>query len=426
MEKLMELARGKCDQVEIFFSDSENNSVSMENGKLHDIASKFSSGLNIRVIKDGKIGFAYTRNLIDREEILQNAMNSLIGEVPAVFDFPLTKEIPQLSLVDENYGKITNTQMVRECERIRDLLKNQVNAELSIRATKYSSTTRIMNSAGTDISYRNTGYFSNASLIYPGGASGLSRYVSGKGFTDYNDEIITELISMYKQTEESVHPQSGHMKVLFMPGSQYTLLWRVWMAASAQSLYDGVSSLKGKTGEKVFSDILTIYDDPLNDSKPGAVPIDDEGIIKTKFNIIENGVFRNFYNSLKYAAKTGQKPTGHGSRGINSQPIPELSHLTIKHGVSTFAEMVASMDRGIILEHVLGAHSGNIANGDYSVGVCPAFYVENGQIIGRVKDTMIAGNIYDTLKNVIAVENADHIGTDAPSILCDNVSVAIK
>ena len=76
----------------------------------------------------------------------------------------------------------------------------------------------------------------------------------------------------------------------------------------------------------------------------------------------------------------------------------------------------------------MGAHSGNILNGDYSVGVSPALYIENGEIIGRVKDTMVAGNIYNTLKNVIAIgDTLNLVGNEmVPILLCDNVSVSAK
>ena len=90
--------------------------------------------------------------------------------------------------------------------------------------------------------------------------------------------------------------------------------------------------------------------------------------------------------------------------------------------------MIGSMDKGIILDGVMGAHSGNIPNGDYSVGVEPAFYVENGEIIGRVKDAMVAGNVYETLNNIVSIEDKVHEswGGRFPAILCDDVNVATK
>lgn len=73
-------------------------------------------------------------------------------------------------------------------------------------------------------------------------------------------------------------------------------------------------------------------------------------------------------------------------------------------------------------------HSGNIPNGDYSVGVCPALYVEGGEIVGRVRDAMVAGNAWQTLQDVVAVGDTVQPtwGGRAPPILCDGVSVAVR
>jgi hypothetical protein len=43
----------------------------------------------------------------------------------------------------------------------------------------------------------------------------------------------------------------------------------------------------------------------------------------------------------------------------------------------------------------MGAHSGNILNGDFSIGLSPGLYVERGEILGQVKNVMVAGNIFD-------------------------------
>jgi PmbA protein len=86
------------------------------------------------------------------------------------------------------------------------------------------------------------------------------------------------------------------------------------------------------------------------------------------------------------------------------------------------------MDRGIIVGGVLGAHSGNIPNGDFSIGLSPGLYVENGVIRGRVNEAMIAGNIYDLLKEIVAIEDTVYptFSGTYPSILFDNVRVATR
>jgi len=86
------------------------------------------------------------------------------------------------------------------------------------------------------------------------------------------------------------------------------------------------------------------------------------------------------------------------------------------------------MDKGIVVAGALGAHSGNIQNGDFSIGLSPGLYVDNGEIVGHVKDAMIAGNIYNAMKNVIDIEDTCYpvsAGT-FPAIIFDNISVATR
>jgi len=97
--------------------------------------------------------------------------------------------------------------------------------------------------------------------------------------------------------------------------------------------------------------------------------------------------------------------------------------------------MIVSMDKGIIVASDLGGHSGNIPAGDFSVGLSPGLYVQDGEITGHVKDAMVTGNIYDTLNKVSDLENKTHyVGAPlggmgvwrCPAILVDDGRVATK
>jgi PmbA protein len=78
---------------------------------------------------------------------------------------------------------------------------------------------------------------------------------------------------------------------------------------------------------------------------------------------------------------------------------------------------------------LMGADQGNILNGDFSGNVLLGYRIENGQVTGRVKDTMIHANVYDLLKEIVAVGNdARWIGGSVrvPSICCPKVSISSK
>ncbi|MEO0076360.1 MAG: TldD/PmbA family protein [candidate division WOR-3 bacterium] len=434
MEKLLAMAKKVCDQVEIYNLDSKQNVVSFENAKLHEIETKFQSGISIRIIKDGILGFAYTRNLINREELLQNALNSLKGGVLAEYEFPLTKDLPKLNTYDPTIENVNNTQMVEECSRVCEALK-KTNGEIFATAYTYVETIRIINDKGTDVSNKTSHFGIYASISYPGTAAGIGRIYADKRFNKMPENLINEIIEFYTLSSKEVKADSGRMKVIFMPNVVYALNWRISSGTSGKSVYDKISPVANKINEKIFSEKVTIYDDPLDDKYPGARPFDDEGVATNKTYIIENGVLKTFFCDLNYAQKLKMKPTGHGYRTaqwesdtITIKPSPALLYLRYQTGNKSIKDLIKSIDRGIIIEGALGAHSGNIPNGDLSIGANPAIYVENGEILGQVKDVMVAGNIYEILKNVIDVSDTYYYsyGGLMPAILLDNVSVATK
>jgi len=241
---------------------------------------------------------------------------------------------------------------------------------------------------------------------------------------------MMKMIDLYTKGLKEVSVAPSTLQVIFSPDVLYSLLWRLESGANAQSIYEKTSPIKDKKGERIFSDKLTIIDDPHLDKYPYARGFDDEGVPTQKFTVIENGVLKNFYNNLEYAAKLDIEPTGHGYKNamwggetVSLAPTPTLGHLTIAPGEDSFNEMIKKIKRGVLIGGALGAHSGNIPNGDFSIGINPGFYIENGEIIGRVKDGMIAGNIYDIMKRVSSVESEVHIaqGGIFPAITFDDV-----
>jgi len=428
MEKLLEMARKLSDQAEVFCEEGHSNAVSFENSKLHDIESDITASYTLRIIKNGKLGFAYTRNLDDIEEFISHAIHSLKGEVSAEYQLPSFKKLPEINTYDGSIDKINSNVLVEESKRINSIWKEKTKAELFSASWTYTNTKRIINSNGVDYSKTSSGYGSYGGLIFPGGASGISRDINSKSFIPFSEKSSDEMIMLFNKGEKTVHPNSGKMKVLFMPGSIYTLNWRLTTGTNAQSIFEKTSPIADMIGKKIFSDKLTIYTDPLNNNFNDATPFDDEGVPTNKLILVENGILKNFYCDLYYAQKLRVKSTGHGYKNSPyDKPVPRAAHLTYLPGELSFNEMIKTIDRGIILEGAMGAHSGNIQNGDYSIGVDPGLYVDNGEIVGRVKDAMIAGNCYETLKNVIAVENIPHnIGGRMPAVLVEDVSFSGK
>jgi PmbA protein len=144
---------------------------------------------------------------------------------------------------------------------------------------------------------------------------------------------------------------------------------------------------------------------------------------------VENGVVRGFYYDLQTAGLAGTKSTGNGSRGRGSLPAPGPSAFIIDPGSTTFDEMLEDIEEGLVIEQLMGAEQGNILGGDFSGNVLLGYKVESGKIVGRVKDTMVAGNVYQILKDIAAFGSEPKwVGgyLCTPPIYCKGLSVSSK
>jgi len=436
MKKLLELAKNKSDSVEIYSLKNEDRNLGVFNNIPKDIKYTIQSGVSLRILKDGKEGFAYTKDLKDRNRLIDNALLSLKGEVEGEYSFAEPKKLEKLDNYSKKIKNITSKELVEQATRISNKLDNKNDKELMVNLNTNIKKIRILNSNGIDYKTKISNFTIMAGLIFKGSITGIMRANIDKKFKPMPDNVLKSMKKLYNKAKKQVVNVNGKMDVLFMPNSSITYLNSILSGLNAINLYKQVSPLEDKLNKQVFSYKLTLLNDPLNDKYPKAREFDDEGVASKKLNIIKNGVFKNSYNDLNFSSKLDMKPTSTGyktQRGsgdiITKKPSPNLKHLFIEKGNKSLKEMIASIDKGVIVEGALGAGQGNIKNGDFSIGVNPGLYVENGKIIGQLKDAMVAGNIYEVFNNIKAVGNKLHpvfptmIGM-VPAILCENVSVS--
>ncbi|MDD5091699.1 MAG: TldD/PmbA family protein [Candidatus Wallbacteria bacterium] len=437
MEKLLKLALEHAQHAEIYHLERKSTGVSFENSNLKDLESTVQCGYSLRLIKNGKMGFAYTKNLIDRKGLVDNALVSLKGGIDAPFNFPAPGQIKKVDTYNPGIEKIGSQALVDECIRLCSTISSRSKAQVNASAEYTISSLAILNSNGVNLSQKSSTCYIAPQLLYPGTHSSVYRMHLSKAFSSYPDSYLDHIICLYNDSQREATPGSGRMKVIFLPESVYTLMWRLKSASSGRSVFENESPLAKKIGQRIFSEKLTVWNDPLDDRGTGARSFDDEGTPCGRLDIVKDGTLNSFYYDLKYAGKSGSVPTGNGFKGggmfgggdpVVYKPSPDILHLRIGTGDLSLEQMISGVDRGIIVQSALGAHSGNIPNGDFSIGLAPGFYIENGKVTGHVKDAMIAGNIYDVLQNVSAIENDSHFAMTGryPALLLDGVSVAAR
>ncbi len=434
MEQLLEQARRVSDQSEVFFQEQRSDTVSFENGLLKNIESRDQSGISLRLIREGRLGFAYTRNLGRPEELVQNALATLPGGVEARYALPERFSPPDSGAYDPAIENLSNTQMVEEGQRLAAELGGKTAGQVNLLVYRSVTRVQLINSRGSDLDWRTSNYGVHLSLMYPGSYNAVERSWATKKFEPVPEALPAFLLSLYNRSQTKVRPAGGRMKCLLLPETLYTLVWRIQSAASGKNIFENISPLKDRIGEKLFAANLTLVDDPRNSTRPNARGFDDEGTPCAQYPIIEKGVLRHYYFDLNYAEKLGVLPSGHGYRtaawggdAIANKPRPALEYLGLAPGRRTFDELLRSVDRGVLVAGALGAHSGNIPNGDFSFGLAPGIYVEGGEIRGVLEEAMVAGNIYEVLKNVVDLEDRVHPASEGyyPAVLLDEVSVAV-
>lgn len=174
-------------------------------------------------------------------------------------------------------------------------------------------------------------------------------------------------------------------------------------AAEADFVISGESVLTGKLGQKVGSEVATVYDDPSVPDGFGSFKYDSEGTLAKKRTIIEKGVLREYILNREAAAKLNLAPNG-GARaqGYHFRPIPRMSNTYIAPGDYSFDELIEDIRNGIYVKGTRGGQV-NIAIGSFQFLAQEAFLIEKGRVTKPLLDVSLSGLTLETLQNIDAV-----------------------
>jgi PmbA protein len=205
----------------------------------------------------------------------------------------------------------------------------------------------------------------------------------------------------------------------------YTLI----NAVKADNVQRNQSPFKGKIGAKIASESVTICDDGLFPGGLRTGTFDGEGVPRQKTLLVEKGILRSLLYDNYAAKKEGKESTGNASRaGYVSTPSIEATNFHILPGNITSDQLMSEVDDGLIIYFLQGAHSSNPVSGDFSVVAAPAWKIRKGEIVYSTRGVMLAGNIFEVLKNVIATASNDRKMGQliSPWLLVKNVRVIGK
>jgi PmbA protein len=200
------------------------------------------------------------------------------------------------------------------------------------------------------------------------------------------------------------------------------MLWNTLQAAlSGKRAVERSSPWSDGLGQQMTSKAITLLQDPT--LGPFSCPFDDEGTPTQRLVFIDQGILSLFYCDRTVGRQLGGQSTGNGFRmGLGSYPTPSLYNTLIQPGERTLEELIGTIDYGIVVDQVLGNGAG--ISGGFSVNIDLGYLINRGEMVGRIKDTMLAGNVYSALKeNVELCSDSEWNGScQTPSILVNGLS----
>ena len=444
-DKLFERAKEEgFTDYEIYYVNGNSFRVTIYEGEIDQYSVNTDRGLSFRGLYGDKMGYSYTE-ILDNEalEMLlkgakENAMAIEDEDIEIIYG---GKDIyPKVNSYNEGLEKVDASEKINLALQ----LEKETRAEskkiktvddcivASGRGERY-----ISNSKGLDLRHVSNIIYAMVSAV----VEEKEKINTAYSFKVTNDieEIDTKKLAGKAVAEalsylgaESL--TSGKYKIIIRNDVMADILGTFWGIFSAYNVQKGMSLLKGRLGEKIASDIITLTDDPLLVKGLASVSFDDEGVAAYTKNVIKNGVLMTYLYNLKTANKDGVKSTGNAAKASYASSMgTSPSNFYIKPGNHDLQGLFKNMDEGIFITEVQGLHSGaNAVSGDFSLGA-KGFLIKDGKVERPIEQITIAGNFYSLLNDITELGSDLKFGIPSgnscfgsPCVLIKELSIAGK
>jgi len=158
-------------------------------------------------------------------------------------------------------------------------------------------------------------------------------------------------------------------------------------------------------GSRFGSDVLNVMDGGGGElaGHRGSLLYDDEGVPQTATYLIRDGILAGRLHSRHTAELMNEKPTGN-ARTINYRfaPICRMTNTCINQGNTEFEDLLDGIEDGL---YVVGSSSGNTSNEMFTFSAEKGFEIKNGKQGKMVRDFVLTGNVFTTLRNIDKVGN---------------------
>jgi TldD protein len=406
------------DYADIFCERRRSYAFRLQDGHIHDGATSIVQGVGIRVVVGESAGYAYSDDLSTEALMRAAEAASLIARnaparangsidlttaiVVPLYDQSRKDHAPAARYVDlleraDRSARAYDPRIVAVNAHVSDELQD---VWIATSDGRFAHDHRPMITLGVQAvassrGERGSGYAAD------GGRTAVEY------FDAHSPEELGSDAARIATTNLDAEPApAGEMEMVVGAGGGGVLLHEA-VGHGLESDFNrrGTSLYSGRVGERVASELVTIYDDGNLPEERGSIAIDDEGVPGQHKVLVERGVLRGYMQDTLNARLMGAMPTGSGRRqSYRFLPQPRMCNTYMPSGEGTPEEIIASTKRGLYAKSFAGGQV-EISKGDFVFMVAEGYLIENGKVTAPVKNATIVGNGPDAMTKVVAVGN---------------------
>ncbi len=387
-----------------------------------------SRSVQVRLVRDGRVGYAAS-GAAEPGPLRDRAL-AAAGVGPRLeLHLPVPSPLPEVSTRSPQAAAADAAELERLARALFERLERS-HRRVEAWAERSSGSVQVGNTRGVLAGYEATlaGAGAVVESIAAGYAPPCRVHTAGTGLPG-----LPEIEALVSEVERRLDPPllserrklARVMPVCFSPRAVATLLLPLRAALAGREALLGESGLRPSLGERRFDPRLGLADDPLAPGRPGSRPIDDDGVVCRRVNLIERGRITAILADLECGARAGVPSTGHGWRKAGAGSRVGFTNLVVAPGTETRATLLTMMGRGLLVEDLEWRSGPNPARGTFNLPVPWSYLVENGRIQGRLEGLRLAGNVFEVLTRIAAIgSDATWVGAvSAPSVLLEGITV---
>ncbi|MCG7346345.1 TldD/PmbA family protein [Sporosarcina sp. ACRSL] len=402
--------------LELYYEKKESLTVGVYEGEVDAYDFSDVQGAAVRGLYNGKTGYAFTekfdedsvsfllKNASENAELNENEPEQFFTEKSTYEDIKFYT--PDLETVKPE----EMIQFLQEVEKKILSLDQRVTKVTSAQMRNQKWENGLFHHKGLALREENNSLLFYVSILVQenGPLKSGTVFRITKDFKELNaDAIAKEVVEQgLSMLGEKNYPNKTYPVVLKNEAAA-SLLATFTSSFSAQAVQDSQSRLKGKLGEKIAADHVTLIDNPFLPEGIRSATFDSEGVPTRKHNVVDGGKLQTYFHNLKTAKKDGVEPTGHAHRQSYQDSVGvSPSNFYIEPANQTYEQLYEGIAEGIIITDLAGLHSGaNPISGDFSLAA-DGYYVKDGKIVGPTKQMTVAGNFFEVLQDI------ENIGED--------------